>query len=240
MAERTIFTIIQDGLAEFTEESDRGRKFEQFLIQRMRLGEEEAAKARLYFAGGTNSAGETIEARPPTLVHGFAHTGGPFPCWALTLGGERTVNDYIGEDGLLLDSEGEKWIDPNTGRVVDPKLCRVEYTFVILNIADHPDIVVYYYQLLKYILRKNHQTLIEADLDGLSLTGADMMPDPRYLPSDVFARQLTVTVQSDELWFEEFDGEGTSVAVIHVDDSGEGRTIGAGSVDALITPITDE
>jgi len=238
MAERTLFATIRDGLAEFTDENDRGKKYERFLTQFMRLDAEEAAKNRIYFAGGTLASGETVGARPPTLVHGFARTGGPLPCWALTLGSEREANSFLGEDGPFLDEDGETWRDPETGNILDPKVRRVEYTFVILVIADHPDITVTYYQLLKYVILKHHQALIDADLDNLALNGADMVPDPRYLPSDVFARQLTVTLQTDEPWFEDLAEYADTVAGIHVDDSGEEATLGEGSVKALITPDT--
>lgn len=233
MAERTIYRIIKSGLAVFT---DRPSRFEKFLLTEVELDADEAAKGRLYFAGGVLD-GETIPARPPTLVHGYARQGGPFPCWALTLAGERRSTDYLNQDGAALDEDGDPFIDEDSGRVVDAKYRRVEYTMNILVITDHPDVTLWYYHLLKYILLAQMEVLEAAHLDDLDLSGADLAPDARYLPADMYARSLTLTVQTDETWSTEIaGGGGTRVSGIHVDDD-DGYTVGAGSVKAGVKPV---
>jgi hypothetical protein len=236
MIERQIFTIINDRLDWF--KADSGQRFERFLAGELELSAEEAARGKIYFAGGTNSEGDTIEARPPTLIHGYARTGGPFPCWALVLGGEQEAQAYLNDDALVLDIDGERAIDPETGRIVDPKIRRVRYTFNILVIADNPDVTLWYYHLLKRIVLSAHDAFFDADLESPTVTGADLAPDPRYLPSDVFIRQLTLTLEAEECWTEDFEGGvGTSITGIAVDDTGDSITAGDadGSVSATIT-----
>lgn len=239
MVERRLYRIAEAGLAFFTEDS--GQRFERFLMSDTGMGltAAEAAKGRLYFAGGTDDDGDTVEARPPTLIHGYARPGGPFPCWALTLGSERTAREYLGDDAVPLDEDGDRFLDPETGDVVDLKIRRVNYNFNILVISDHPDITVYYYQLLKNILLSQYRITPDNELDDLDLSGQDMAPDPRYLPSDVFARILTVTVDFDECWTEPIDGGfAQTVGAIAIDDTGENVTSGddVGSVTAKVTP----
>jgi hypothetical protein len=236
MAERAIFTAISNGLEAFT---DKPALFERFLTDNLRLSATEAAKAKLYFEGGT-SGSETIDARPPTLVHGYARTGGPFPCWAMTLGAETIEQDYLGKDAPFLDSDGENFYDPDTGQVVDPKVRRIQYRFDIMVISDHPDITVYYYHLLKYIIFSQQANLEEADVEDLGFTGQDMAPDPRYLPSDVFVRMLSLTVSADECWTAAIPGFTQNVGSIAIDDTGLGATEGdsASSVNAGITSYT--
>ena len=237
MVERRLYRIIEAGLDWF--KADDGQRFERFMAseQGMDLSAAEAAKARVYFAGGTID-GTEIEARPPTLVHGYARQGGPFPCWALTLGSERTASAYIGDDAPMLDEDGGLYYDPETGDVVDPKERRMAYTFNILTIADHPDVTVWYYQLLKSILMSRYRLVPDNELDDLDLSGQDMAPDPRFLPSDVFARVLTVSIEYDECWTEAIIGGGGTSVGIAIDDTGEGSTAGdaAGSVTANVTP----
>jgi hypothetical protein len=234
MAERIIFKVVKDGLQRFI---DKPIRFERFLRQEIELEPEEAAKGRLYFAGGVDAAGNTVEARPPTPIHGYARQGGPFPCWALTLAAERRSQDYLDQDGAALDEDGEPFFDEETGKVVDAKYRRVEYTYNFLVITDNADVTLWYYHLLKFIVLSAYDVLKEHHLDDPDLSGADLAPDPRYLPSDVFARSLTLSIQTDETWTTEIaGGGGNKVSGIHIDDD-EGFTVGAGSVKAGVKPV---
>lgn len=231
MVERIIYDVISDGLDWF--KADQGQRFERFLLTELRLSVAEAAKGRIYFAGGTNTEGETVEARPPTLVHGFARTGGPFPCWALTLGSESESQVYLNDDAEFLDSEGNATIDPDTGEIVEPKVVRIEYLFNILCITDHPDVTLWYYHLLKRIIRSNHDMWLGNDIDPPTINGADLAPDPRYLPSDVFARQLTLRIEGEECWTEPREGYAVTLSGIAVADTDEELT--AGDADGQVT-----
>lgn len=236
MIERLIFTVVKAGLDYYT--ADAGQRFERFCLNEMRLSAAEAAKARLYFAGGTDPDGNVVTARPPTWQHGYPRQGGPFPLWALTLGTERETTTYLGADAFPLDEEGSMVLDPETGEPVDPKIIRVEYAYNVLCMAEHPDIAVYYYHLLKRIIRAGREEFIAEDLDPPQLSGADLAPDPRYLPDHIFARQLNVVIEADECWTEAKDGGyADTVRGIHVNDSGDDEaTQGSGSTTARVTP----
>jgi hypothetical protein len=234
MVERVLYTLIKEGLDWYVADATR---FESFLTTHLELSAEEAAKARIYFEGGTVN-GESIEARPPTLQHGYPRTGGPFPLWAITLGGESEETAYIGDDVTTLDLDGARLLDVETGLPVEPKGIRLSLTDNILVMAEHPDITLYYYSLLRQIIRRQRAGFIAADLDPPVLNGADLAPDPRYLPEFLFTRQLTVQLVADECWSEELDGFGTSISGIAVDDAGS-KTAGAGSVSAGVTSYTE-
>lgn len=240
MVERELYVVINAGLEWYKAKPER---FERFLLEEQELSAEEAARARLYFAGGADADGNVVPAKPPTLIHGYARTGGPFPCWALTLGGEKIHTDYLGKDAAFLDSDGEHFIDAETGAVVDPKIRRMQYTFNILVHADHPDICVYYYHLLKQIVMSSQDTLEDRDVEDLEFSGQDMAPDPRYLPSDIFTRLFQVVVQGDETWAKRtFPEPGPkTVTGLHIDDDGSQEPEGAESGEkALVTPYTED
>lgn len=238
MIERLIFRIVRDGLEHYT--ADTGQRFERFCLTELELEPTEVAKARVYFAGGTDPDGNAVEARPPTWQHGYPRQGGPFPLWALTLGGERDATTYLGDDAFPLDEDGNRYVNRETGEIVDPKILRVEYSYVIMCMADHPDINVIYYHLLKHIIRRERGAFIDAGMEPPTLNGADLAPDPRYLPSDIFVRQLTVQVEADECWTEtDTDGRAFRTRGLHVDDTTNEETAGAGSQRALVTPYTD-
>lgn len=238
MAERRLFEVVRDGLQVF---KDDPFAIEAWALDSLELSAEEAAKLRLYFEGGTNADGDEIPAKPPVLVHGYPRVDGPFPCWALTLGAETIEQDYLGKDAPFLDSEGSKHYDTRTGEVVDPRARRLQYRYEFLVITEHPDITVYYYHLLKLILMSNQTALEQSDVEDLAISGADLAPDPRYLPSDVFARVLTVIVSGDETWCESLPGPyARSVQGIAVDDTGEGVTSGEDGAVARVTTYTEE
>lgn len=240
MVEREVYEVINAGLEWFKAKPER---FERFLIADMELSVEEAAHGRLYFGGGTDAEGNAVEARPPTLIHGYARTGGPFPCWAMTLGGERIHTDYLGKDASFLDSDGEHFLDPETGDIVDPKVRRMEYTLNILVHAGNPDVCIWYYHLLKTIVMRSQTTLEERDVEDLDFTGNDLAPDARYLPADMFTRLFQMKVQGDEVWGEQvFPAPGPkTVTGLHVDADGSQVPDGAtGGEKALVTPYTEE
>jgi hypothetical protein len=240
MPERILFEVINAGLEWY---KDKPERFERFLQEDQELSAEEAVKGKLYFGGGTNEDGDTVPAKPPTLIHGYARTGGPFPCWALTLGAEVIETDFLGKDAPFLDSDGEHFVDSETGRIVDPKARRMRYTYNIMVHADHPDICIYYYHLLKSIVMQSQDTLENRDVEELEFSGQDMAPDPRYLPSDMFTRLLQVIVRGDETWcVRTFPEPGPkTVTGIHVDADGSGVPDGAtGGEKALVAPYTED
>lgn len=235
MAERRLVRAIKAGLQEYI---DDPWLLEAWALKMLELDQDEIDELRLYFAGGTDAAGETHEARPPIVVHGYPRRSGPFPCWALTLGNESIEQDYLGKDAPFLDSDGEKSFD-QYGNVVDPRIRRLGYTYPIMVITDHPDITVIYYHLLKNIIMSSQDALEKDDVEDLAFTGQDMAPDPRFLPEDVFVRLLIVTVSGDETWCSPREQPySNQVGGLHTDDTGEGATEGDGSTSASITPTT--
>ena len=232
MIERLLYKIIKTGLDWYKE--DDGQRFERFLINELRLEAAEAASARIYFAGGEVD-GESAEARPPTLQHGYARTGGPFPLWTIILGAERESQTYLGEDATALDSEGNYFVNPETGEIVESKIRRVTYLFNIQCMADNPDITLYYYHLLKYIILSSHDAFMDEDIYSPTVGGMDLMPDPRYLPNDIFARQVTIEIEGEECWTEANEGTAFELSGIAIDDTGGGESAEPGSVAAKVT-----
>jgi len=229
MIERRLFRIVKAGIDWYAERPER---FQRFLLTQKELSEEEAAIARIYF-GGDPDASPPVEPHPPTLIHGYARTGGPFPCVALTLGGEDISTDYLGRDASMLGSDGEEFFDPETGAVVDPHVRRMRYTFNFLIHADHPDVAIWYYHLLKQIIISSHRELEADDVEDVTISGRDLAPDARYLPDTIFTRMLVVTCEGDEVWDSPMGDRASSVAGIHV----ENRTTG---VTGGVTPYVEE
>ncbi len=239
--ERLIFRTLKAGLDEMIAYPE---KFEAFILEgltpeeptaaELTQAEDEAARARTEF-----------EAQPPNIIHGYARRDGVFPCWAIVLGGESTDTDFIGEDAM--DSYLEDPEDDDTRQVYrdadgnreDPHIRRWGHNFEVYCYADHPDSTLYYYYLAKQLLAESRSAFQVEDLDEITYTGADLAPDPRYLPSGMFVRRLGMKMASDQVYVERLKpgvDRAAQLAGIHVAEDQDDAT----GVDANITASTTE
>ncbi|MBT8428503.1 MAG: hypothetical protein KJN79_01185 [Gammaproteobacteria bacterium] len=191
-----------------------GLIYEGMDLSALQEAEDEASRARQAFV-----------ADPPTVLHGYARVDGVFPCYAITLGGESTDQDYIGEDAMdsyladPIDDDSRELYRDSDGNRLDPHIRRWGHNFDVFTYVDHPDSCLYYYYLAKQILAEARSAFIFADLDDINYNGADLAPDTRYLPSGMFVRRLGIKLMSDQEYFETTRpgvGQATSIAGAHV------------------------
>ena len=76
-------------------------------------------------------------------------------------------------------------------------------SFGILIYAQHPDICVAHYRIARYVLNVGRKYLINHNLQDPQLSGAELAPDPRYIPDQLYVRRLTLQVDYEEHWDEE-------------------------------------
>lgn len=130
----------------------------------------------------------------PSTIAGYARESSPFPLFAVTLGGESTSQEYIGQGILDCIDEAEITGAPaEFGR-------RLAGNYMIFVYAQHPDIVVWNYRIARHILNVATLRFIRAGLQEPRLTGADLMPEPKYTPDNLYVRRLTVEVEYNEAW----------------------------------------
>jgi|WetSurMetagenome_2_1015567.scaffolds.fasta_scaffold32790_3 hypothetical protein len=179
--ERLIFTRLEK---QFEALKADPRIYERFLLD-CGLDAEEALIGR-----------QRWEERPASVVHGYSRGGAPFPVVALVLGQESTVQDYLGEDGEPLGEDGEEYLD-DEGNRVDAHVRRWEHRYDLYVYAEHPDEALYLYQLVKQIMVSGRKEFLDADLDEITYSGAELAPDPRYMPSEMFTRRFSITLRAD-------------------------------------------
>jgi hypothetical protein len=233
MIERMLYEIVSDKLQWF---KDDPRRFETFLREHHGLSEEEAHAARTYFEVDPESTPDT-PGGPPHLTHGFPQTSGPFPCWAIILTGDGIRQRYIGDDvGMDYDTDDEDFVtstdlDGNDAdRVGWWQEDRIEIHTYVQWV---PDVMLYYYRLLRHILISEIQRFTDAGMTLASMSGRDLMPDERYMPKGMWIRALALTFEHDA------DGlvtvqRGTEVDGAFVDDGAESE-----GVQKQITPLEE-
>lgn len=130
---------------------------------------------------------------PPTVLMGYPRESSPFPCYALTLSSDDNLQDYVGlsEEALIgMDDEKE-------GNVLHR---RITGRFTVFIYTEHPDTCAWYYRVLRRVMNVAVQRLIKAGLEEPVLGGADLAPDPRYTPENLYVRRLTLQVEYLEEW----------------------------------------
>lgn len=235
MIERKLYDVLTAGVAWFSEDA---RRIERFFVKQG-LDATEAAKVRTYFARDPD---EGEAGGPPTPVQGYPRTVGPFPCYAIILIGDPFHQTFLGDDiddelaydddelpdGLELDTDLDNVAARKIGRIL-------QYQFDIETwVQDNPDICLYYYHLLRYIIFSSLPTFVAAGLDQLEYQGRDINPMTRLLPENMWVRSLRLTMIGEEKTWEPM-GKGKRISGAHVAGSSEDDT----TVTRAIVPFTE-
>jgi hypothetical protein len=215
LPERAILSALRTGIEAISHDLDLLDG-----ILRGSITDAEIGKARTYWTD-----------HPPNVVMGFARSDTPFPCYAVTLASDETNQDYVGqgEEADFINGEPAEGIEGNLFKR------RLKGAFAIYVYTEHPDVCVWYYRVARRILSVATRYFVTNDLDEPMMQGADLAPDPRYTPENLFVRRLTLTLEYEESWddhdalWEAFYGEGSEqrltangTLVIAHEDSGGG------------------
>jgi hypothetical protein len=210
--ERLLKNVLDAGLAVFTSNANR---LEKFFQQEHGLSTAETHKLRTYFE---YSPADGEHGGPPTVIHGYPRSTGPFPCWAIILLGDRSQQRVLGDDAGTVDTfDDEENLD---GEPAIPLVRLVQHTIAIDNyVPDLSDVCLYYYHLLRHILFQNIGTLQASPnfLQNLEITGQDLAPNPQYLPENMWVRRVTLTFFTEEAAWED-KSEPTSIDGAFVND----------------------
>jgi len=131
---------------------------------------------------------------PPRVMSGYARAEGPFPQVAVTLGSEQILQDYIGlgEETMFL-GDGDDKIGRRYHR-------RLKADFQVHVYAEHPDVCAWYYRVFRRIMNVGIERFVHVGLQDPVLSGMELVPDPRFVPDNVFIRRITLSVEYEEDW----------------------------------------
>lgn len=153
--------------------------------------EDAARLLRHLFAptAGEEAAADFVEhfrRRPPAVVLNYPRATAEPPVIAIVISDEHesdnAVGDYVGE---ALDGE--------RGPAAEYAGAHYEGTFSCFVFAEHPEVTMYLYQLVKAILLGAKPALLRGGLLEISFSGGDLSPDENYIPESMFARVLRVS-----------------------------------------------
>lgn len=133
---------------------------------------------------------------PPTVIQSYPRSDSPFPVIAVMLSSDTDNAEFLSEteqfydeDEDLIEEEGEY----RERRRNDTVTIRVYDT--------HPDLVSYYYRVLKRIIEAGTRYMIDRGLHLPKLTGQELMPTAdRGAFDQLFVRGLSVSVEYHDIW----------------------------------------
>jgi len=225
MIERLLFTALYDGIAELTANPTR---LEQIFQTYHGLSATETASIRKVF-----------EAKPPNVIHSYAREDSKFPLFAIVLNNEQETTKVLSDFGGFVDPDAVEAMYAETGAAEDLEDRAITTTFFrhvydILIYTNHPDVTIYYYELMKYFLMRARDFFREHRLYDLTLSGGDLTPDRQYLPAYLFTRRLAFSCGSElPVIGQKAADTFQSIEGLHVAD---GRT----DITALVNPVTSE
>lgn len=161
-----------------------------------------------------------FQRQPPVTRLGYPRTSATFPCFAIIM--ERDTMDQEALGKYLGQTRPDDPIESAEEYVGS----MFEQVYGIFIFAEHPDVCLYLYHFAKAVLLGSHVTLQECGIIDPQYEGAEMMPQPDYLPENMFVRRLGVTLKTLH-----------TIPVVLTPDPGRLRVTGIWAADIVVSGI---
>lgn len=219
MIQRYLFEVLTLGVAEFLA---KPVLIEDIFDQQYGLDASETAAVKEYFLEN-----------PPEVINGYARQDTKFPAIAIVLAGESESEDFLGYSGGQVEDDG----DPLNHADIESAVW--QHTYHIFSYADHPDVCLWYYEMVKTMIWSAMRALEAKGLMVMSMSGMELAPDPKYLPEHLFVRQLTFQCQREFQFVDRLSlsQKAFRFSGVHVDKSGSPSDVGG--VQTLVTTYSE-
>ncbi|MFA4944444.1 MAG: hypothetical protein WC789_07060 [Lentisphaeria bacterium] len=210
MIHRLVHQVVKTGMNAFLADA---RMVDDLFTELFALPVEEVESIRTY-----------LQSHTLRVVNGYPRVDVNPPLVAIILSQEGEDEHFLGYLAGMVDEDG----DPAM-RGAEVQGSSWKHTFQLPVVTEHPDVTAAYYEALKTVLIAGIPTLVEGGCWGFQLSGAELAPDPRYIPEGLFVRQLTLSLNAPFLYFNRASalGKAFQVSGLHVDRSGSPSDPGA-------------
>jgi hypothetical protein len=165
------------------------------------------------------------------VINGYPRRTTEWPAVAIILAGESEAEPYVGNYAGIID-DGEL-----QGAEIEGSIWRHHYQLPVAT--EHPDVTAYLYEMVKSIIFAGLGTLVNQGCFQFTFEGADLAPDSRYMPEQLFVRQLTFGCSREFALIDRQSrlNKAFRIAGLHVDSSGSPGDVGG--VKTLVTPYAE-
>lgn len=219
MIHRYIHAVLSTGIAAYKADP---KLVDDLFAQLYEIESTEVAAVKTYFAQ-----------HGLRVYNGYPRLDSAPPFVAIILASEGEAETYIGNYAGMVTEDGHALY----GSEVEGSIWNHVYHLPV--VSEHPDVTSYMYELVKTIMLAGLRFLIEQDCMLFSFSGADLAPDPKYIPERFFVRQLTFSCQRE---FSRIDRDSRltkafEISGIHIDSSGSPSDVG--DVQTLVTTYSE-
>jgi len=220
MIHRYLHDLLTVGVAEITADPTL---IDELFKDTYELVTAEADVIKAYFA-----------AHPPSVINGYPRQDSAFPLVSIVLDSEQESQTFMGNSGGMIDDEDNEFYQH------DLRSAMWAYTYRLMVFTEHPDVTSYYYEIVKFILLDGLEILVDDGCSNFKFAGADLAPDPNYVPAHLYGRNLVFSCDRE---FQRVDRESRlrkafQVAGIHV-DKGSASSEVVGDVKTNIIPYSE-
>ncbi len=224
MIQRYLYTAIQTGITAVASDPEI---LDNLFQEQYDLSDTEMAAIKTHFTDN-----------PITVSHGYARTADTFPRICIVLIDDTESDPYMGDDVGVIGEDDEDEDHEDFGAEITGSIWTA--SFQLLCYAEHPDVTIYLYELVKDIMFAALPYLKSTGIQKLGISGGDLALDSQYTPPHLFARRVTFRCRYE---FTHVDrqsklGKAFAVAGLHVDSSGSPSDVG--DVKTLVTPYRPE
>lgn len=168
------------------------------------------------------------------VINGYPRSDSIYPLVAIILSEDSEVETFLNDEAAPIFEEDSPYFH------MDLKSSIWEYTYQLLVLTEHPDITAYYYEIIKSILLLGYELLVDLGCYDFNLSGGELAPDPRYIPEQFFARQLTFRLRAE---FQRYDKDSKykkafKIEGIHIDKTASNYD--TGDVETNVKPYLEE
>ena len=226
MIQRFIFDALQDGVEQISSDLTI---LDQLFREVYDLSDTELDAIKTFWA----NEGDDDKRGPPKVIHGYAPRDVKIPVYAIVLESETESLTWLNNDSGQVEDPN----DPDFGADIKGSIWNHRYGIHIYH--EHPDVTTYIYEIAKSILLASFEFFNDQGMFDIDVSGADMVPDPRYIPEHFFGRKLTFACQR---CFTRIDRDSAQekafkVSGLHIDRGGSSSDVGG--VKTLIKPFTE-
>lgn len=187
-ARRVVYYVVKSGLELLKEDPSW---IDRVLVQ---LSSEEISKIKLWLA--------TVEF---SVIHGYARKDAKMPLVSILEINEKDaqsyLNDHIGlDDPELMAAEFLGEVNPFRDQAVIVSGGRIEVQLEAWIYAENPDITHYMHKFVWVLLHSSRDILGKRGITVGSMSGGDVVPDPKFMPEKAYIRRIVLPVSGDRIY----------------------------------------
>jgi hypothetical protein len=139
-----------------------------------------------------------LSQQPPSIIHQFPKRIARVPVLAVRAGKEEVAIDekfLIDYAATGIDQYGDAGHGP-----IEVFSVGFDSEVTVGIYSQNADVTIFWYEVAKWVLMQARLLLSKLGIDNIMLAGGDIHPQARYLPEDIYIRELVVRCRTRQVY----------------------------------------